>query len=105
MTSSNEKSKSLKKPESFSSSLEANITDSGLGKKKVVPVPVKDVKPSPSQKMFVPPKTPIVPLNPFEGDNYDEDLNPFNKEEDDKNPFKKDMDADDDYDKNLNPFS
>lgn len=69
-------------------------------------------KSSPIEKSFVPPKNPIVPLNPFEADDYDESKNPFANDDDDdaNNPFKDDDDNyavgndDDDYNKNLNPF-
>lgn len=107
----------------YSSSLEANISNTGSSgistprgnSRKASPVPIREArilnsstpKSSPIQKSFVPPKTPIVPTNPFEVDDYDESKNPFSKDDndDDANLVNDNDDDDDDYNKNLNPFS
>ncbi|KAK9307140.1 hypothetical protein QLX08_002461 [Tetragonisca angustula] len=119
--------RSYPKSDVYSSSLEANISgmvsdisSSWGNSKKTVPVPIKEArilnsttpKSSPIQKSYVPPKTPIVPSNPFGTDDYDESKNPFSEDNDDDitNPFKDNEDTnpfkdnDDDYNKNLNPF-
>lgn len=115
---SNEFLRSIAKPDIYSSSLEANITGSGVSSSsrenltKGSPIQIREAKimnssspkSSPIQKSFVPPKAPLVPSNPFKEDDYDEAKNPFAEDDgNDKNPFKDD--ADDDYDKNLNPFA
>lgn len=105
--------RAINKTDKYSSSLEANITGSGFSSiqtnsRKESPTPNREArinnnltpKSSPADKAFVPPKTPLVPSNPFVNE-YDESKNPF--AEDDKNPFNDD-DDDDDYDKNLNRF-
>lgn len=122
-----ERYRSFAKPDVYSSSLEANISGTGSGlstprgnSTKASPVPIREArilnsttpKSSPIEKSFVPPKNPIVPLNPFETDDYDESKNPFANDDDDdaNNPFKDDDDNDavgnndDDYNRNLNPF-
>lgn len=122
-----ERYRSFAKPDVYSSSLEANISGTGSGlstprgnSTKASPVPIREArilnsttpKSSPIEKSFVLPKNPIVPLNPFETDDYDESKNPFANDDDDdaNNPFKDDDDNnavgndDDDYNKNLNPF-
>ncbi|XP_008204135.1 vacuolar protein sorting-associated protein 11 homolog isoform X1 [Nasonia vitripennis] len=107
----------INKQDVYSSSLEANIAGSSFSTpqnstRKESPVPIREAriinnptpKSSPAEKAFIPPKTPIVPSNPFIED-YDESKNPFAEEDDDdkNNPFKDDYD--DDYDKNLNRFT
>lgn len=96
--------------------MEANITGSSFSTsqtntRRESPIPIREAriinnptpKSSPAEKAFIPPKTPIVPSNPFKED-YDESKNPFADDDDDKNnPFKDDYN--DDYDKNLNRFS
>lgn len=123
-----ERYRSFAKPDVYSSSLEANISGAGTGSglstprnsTKASPVPIREArilnsttpKSSPIEKSFVLPKNPIVPLNPFETDDYDESKNPFANDDDDddaNNPFKDDDDNDavgndDDYNRNLNPF-
>ncbi|XP_046814687.1 vacuolar protein sorting-associated protein 11 homolog [Vespa crabro] len=116
-----ERIRSFTKPDVYSSSLEVNISGTGSGistprgnSRKASPVPIREArilnnttpKSSPIQKFFEPPKAPIVPINHFKTDDYDESKNPFSedKDDDDKNPFKDDDDDDNDYDKNLNPF-
>ncbi|XP_070156564.1 vacuolar protein sorting-associated protein 11 homolog isoform X1 [Polyergus mexicanus] len=122
-----ERYRSFAKPDIYSSSLEANISGTGSGlstprgnSAKASPVPIREArilntttpKSSPIEKSFVPPKNPIMPLNPFETDDYDESKNPFADDDDDdaNNPFidNDDNDAtgndDDDYNRNLNPF-
>ncbi|XP_046491290.1 vacuolar protein sorting-associated protein 11 homolog isoform X2 [Neodiprion pinetum] len=107
----------LAKPDIYSSSFDTSLsgptsgTSTPRSSRKGSPIPIREArilnisspKMSPAQKTFIPPKTPIVPLNPFTGDGYDESKNPFaednNTVEDD--PFQED----DDYDKNLNPFA
>jgi len=105
--------------------LEANISGTGSGlstpRGKASPVPIREArilnsttpKSSPVERLFVPPKTLIVPSNPFETDDYDESKNPFANDDDDDatNPFKDDNNDndgtskdDDDYNRNLNPF-
>lgn len=119
--------RSFPKSDLYSSSLEANISGAGSGistprgnSRKASPVPIREArilnsttpKSSPVQKSFVPPKTPIMPSNPFETDDYDESKNPFFKDDNDvTNPLKDENDTnpfkdneDDDYNKNLNPF-
>ncbi|XP_046409664.1 vacuolar protein sorting-associated protein 11 homolog isoform X1 [Neodiprion fabricii] len=107
----------LAKPDIYSSSFDTSLsgptsgTSTPRSSRKGSPILIREArilnisspKMSPAQKTFIPPKTPIVPLNPFTGDGYDESKNPFaednNTAEDD--PFQED----DDYDKNLNPFA
>lgn len=127
-TVADDRLRSYPKSDLYSSSIEANISgtindiSSPRGNsKKAVPVPIKEArilnsttpKSSPVQKSYVPPKTPIVPSNPFGADDYDESKNPFaeDKDDDTTNPFKDNDDTnpfknndDDDYNKNLNPF-
>ncbi|XP_076240073.1 vacuolar protein sorting 11 isoform X2 [Calliopsis andreniformis] len=108
--------RSFAKSDVYSSSMEANISNTGSGistprgnSSKASPVPIREArilnsstpKSSPIQKTFVPPKTPIVPTNPFETDDYDESKNPFSGDKDDDDV---DDDDDDDYNKNFNPF-
>ncbi|KAL2740379.1 vacuolar protein sorting-associated protein 11 isoform X1 [Vespula squamosa] len=116
-----ERIRSFTKPDVYSSSLEVNISGTGSdistprgNSRKASPIPIREArilnnttpKSSPIQKFFEPPKAPIVPINPFLADDYDESKNPFSEDkyDDDKNPFKDDDDDDNDYDKNLNPF-
>lgn len=108
--------RSINKPDVYSSSLEANITSSDFTKpqtssRKESPIPIREAKiinnptpkSSPADKAFIPPRTPIVPSNPFK-DEYDESKNPFAEDDgDENNPFRDDYD--DDYDKNLNRFT
>jgi hypothetical protein len=74
--------------EIYYSSLEANITENDFSisqTKSIIECPIfipeatiiNNVTPksSPAKKIFVPPRTPIVPLNPFT--DYDESKNPF----------------------------
>ncbi|XP_012258670.2 vacuolar protein sorting-associated protein 11 homolog [Athalia rosae] len=106
------------KSDIYSSSLEANISESASGSsttrtssRKASPIPIRDTrilnnpspKMSPAQKNFIPPKAPIASLNPFKRDLYDESKNPF--AEDDGTEEIQSFSKDDDYDKNLNPFT
>ncbi|XP_011305315.1 vacuolar protein sorting-associated protein 11 homolog [Fopius arisanus] len=103
------------KPEVYSTSLEANVSASPRSSKKSSPVAIREARivnnqsprASPGAKAFVPPKTPIVPANPFAESDYDEKKNPFAEEG--TNPFDGDEDDntgfEDDYNKNLNPFA
>ncbi|KAF7418083.1 hypothetical protein HZH68_000736 [Vespula germanica] len=116
-----ERIRSFTKPDVYSSSLEVNISGTGSdistprgNSRKASPIPIREArilnnttpKSSPIQKFFEPSKAPVVPINPFLADDYDESKNPFSEDkyDDDKNPFKDDDDDDNDYDKNLNPF-
>ncbi|KAJ8686405.1 hypothetical protein QAD02_022199 [Eretmocerus hayati] len=76
--------RNLNKTDVYSSSLEANISGTHLSMsqshfKKELHVPIQEArimnnptpKSSPAEKAFVPPKTPLVPSNPFK-DDYDE---------------------------------
>ncbi|XP_063984513.1 vacuolar protein sorting-associated protein 11 homolog [Diachasmimorpha longicaudata] len=106
------------KPDAYSSSLEANVSGSGSGlstprsnSRKSSPVSIREArivnnqspKASPVTRAFVPPKTPIVPSNPFGESDYDEKKNPFAEEG--GNPFDEDDNdsggsKEDDYNKN-----
>lgn len=106
------------KADIYSSSLEANMSGPTSGtstphtsSRKGSPIPIREArilnnpspKMSPAQKSFIPPKAPIAPLNPFQGDGYNESLNPF--ADDDDAEASNYHQEDDDYDKNLNPFA
>ncbi|KAK0086649.1 hypothetical protein PV325_013769 [Microctonus aethiopoides] len=119
------------RPDIYSTSLEANITNTSTGSmlknsNKTSPVPIKEArivnntaspKMSPINKSFIPPNTPIVPdisttvTKQSKSIDYDERKNPFADEEDeddDKNNPTNDgtsSNDDDDYNKNLNPFA
>ncbi|XP_058799921.1 vacuolar protein sorting-associated protein 11 homolog isoform X5 [Phymastichus coffea] len=107
--------RSLNKPDIYPSSLKANITGSDIRtpqatSRKESTIPIREAKiinnptpkSSPADKAFIPPKTPIVPSNPFK-EEYDESKNPFAEDDDKNNPFNDDYDEN--YDKNLNRFS
>ena len=114
------RTRNFPKADIYSSSLEANIsgTLSGLttlrtNSRKTSPVAIREARilnnPSPRSSpahktAFVPPRTPIVPCNPFdEDDTYPESMNPFAEEaqevtttgDENKN----------DYNEELNPFA
>ncbi|XP_046752959.1 vacuolar protein sorting-associated protein 11 homolog isoform X2 [Diprion similis] len=105
----------LAKPDIYSSSFDASLsrptsgTSTPRSSRKGSPIPIREArilnipspKMSPAQKTFIPPKTPIVPSNPFTGDGYDESKNPFAEDKVEDDAFQ----DDDDYDKNLNPFA
>ncbi|XP_043279403.1 vacuolar protein sorting-associated protein 11 homolog [Venturia canescens] len=109
--------RNLVKPDIYSSSLEANISGAVSGSstprtnsRRASPVPIREArimnnpspKSSPANKSFVPPKTPIVPMNPFE---YDESMNPFAEEAEEAGKLISADENKNDYNEDLNPFA
>lgn len=113
-----DRTRNFPKADIYSSSLEANISGTGSGlstprtsSRKASPVPIREArivnnpspKSSPAHKSFVPPRTPIVPTNPFV--DYDEKMNPFAEEAEEVDKTNLGDENKNDYNEELNPFA